>query len=147
MPRAKGPGGMGAGGNRTDRPSTLPQSVAPSKQYGEAAQQLAAQRTIPMASGEVQVPSTATGGPPGPGGQPPPGPGELPPLDAPTNRPTEPVTTGLPSGAGAGPEALKPPDPMVGIASVFNQLGSDAEPETKRLRAILNASLANQAAQ
>jgi hypothetical protein len=29
-------------------------------------------------------------------------------MDAPTNRPNEPVTHGLPTGPGAGPEALGP---------------------------------------
>lgn len=39
----------------------------------------------------------------------------VPALDDPTGRPGEPVTTGLFSGAGAGPEAIgyTPPDPVV----------------------------------
>lgn len=42
-------------------------------------------------------------------------PGALGPLHAPTQRPNEPITAGLPSGPGAGPEALglPAPDPVV----------------------------------
>ena len=35
-------------------------------------------------------------------------PDEVPNLNDPTSRPTEPVTTGLPYGPGAGPEAMGP---------------------------------------
>lgn len=149
MARAKRAGGTGAGGNRSDRPSALPAEVVPSKQYGQAAQELAQQRTIPMASGDI----TPAGGPPAapqPGtgggealGAPPMAPGDLPALDAPTNRPQEPLTHGLPTGPGAGPEALQPPDPRIGVAAVLNQLGAGADPQTKRLRAVLNAQLHN----
>lgn len=42
-------------------------------------------------------------------------PNEIPKLDDPTHRPNEPVTSGLMSGAGPGPEAIGPvpPDPVV----------------------------------
>lgn len=47
----------------------------------------------------------------GGGGGPPP-PGSLIPLSAPSTRPNEPVTAGLPVGPGDGPEALAPMPPM-----------------------------------
>ena len=41
----------------------------------------------------------------------PPGPGELGDPLRPTERPNEPITTGLPFGPGAGPEVLPPANP------------------------------------
>jgi hypothetical protein len=40
-----------------------------------------------------------------------PGPGDLGPFNRPTERPGEPLTTGIASGPGAGPEALRRPGP------------------------------------
>jgi hypothetical protein len=115
MPRGKAGGPVkGTVGkpypNRTDLVSAEPVSTAKSQNYGERSQQQAAQRAVPLAP---------PASPPGvPGSQPPAqlpntsgatapvaGPGLLPFLH-PTNRPNEPVTAGLPTGAGPGPEAL-----------------------------------------
>lgn len=129
MPRS-GRGGTRQGtpgtayANRTDLQSNAPVPIqtAPGQQYGERAQQQAAQRTIPIAPPPAAPSPSAPGGaspPPGGGPPAPPGggvptptpsgpqplPGELPFL-GPTARPTEPVTHGLKLGAGAGPEAL-----------------------------------------
>ena len=141
MPRAKQAGSAGKGGNRSDRPSALPAAVVPSKQYGDSARELTQQRQVPMASGDI-TPSGVQSSPDG--GQPPLQLGGLPPLDGPTARPDEPLTHGLATGPGAGPEALQPPDPRIGIAAVLNSLGTGADPATKRLRDVLNASLNNQ---
>ena len=89
-----------------------PISTVPNQTYGEAAQQQAAQRAVPMAPSAAPAPSQMPA-PPGaqdqhaaanqPQGQV--YPGELP-WTGPTQRPNEPVTAGLPTGPGPGPEAL-----------------------------------------
>lgn len=104
MPRAKS--------NRTDlNTPKVPVTTSPGQEYGKRTAQEQAQRMIPMASGP---PMSPTGGTPPPAAQAPPQaqapqpfapPGSLPFLH-PTNRPNEPLTTGLPTGPGAGPEAL-----------------------------------------
>jgi len=101
--------------NRTDM--TAPQApepiaTVPGQGYGEAASQRAAQQAIPLAG---EATAQATVGPSGSGGvsagaspaapQQGPYPGELVGLDAPTQRPNEPVTAGLPNSPGPGPEA------------------------------------------
>lgn len=73
-------------------------------------------------------------------------PGELGPLHAPTNRPGEPITHGLPTGPGAGPGILQPPDPLTKAAAVLNNLGSAADADTARLRDFVNATLGNKGA-
>ena len=60
--------------------------------YGEGARQQASQRVVP-----VGAPPTEPGG-----GV------NITPLSAPTERPNEPITAGLPIGAGPGPEAMAP---------------------------------------
>lgn len=72
--------------------------------------------------------------------------GMLGPLDAPTQRPNEPLTAGLPSGPGPGPGALAAPDPLVKAAAVLNTLGHNADPYSARLRDLVNATLHNQGA-
>lgn len=88
---------------RTDLNTRLPTSTPTGLPYGENQALSNAQRTIPMA------PSPAPAGPPpapAPGGAPNlPVPGARP-WTRPTERPNEPVTTGVPSGPGPGPEAL-----------------------------------------
>jgi len=104
MPR-KGKGGERQGtpgtayGNRTDL--NMPISTVPGQDYGKAAVQQAAQRAVPMAS------SPSASAQPQASAAPMPQPGSLPHLE-PTQRPNEPVTTGLPFGPGAGPEAMGP---------------------------------------
>ena len=102
--------------NRSDlfKPSIV---RVPGQGYGEQAQQVAAQQAIP--SGPPPIPGA--GAPPAPtisGPTPSPQPVATNPLplavpgangalSRPTERPNEPVTTGLPMGPGAGPEALQ----------------------------------------
>ena len=77
------------------------------------------QTAAPM-GGTPSVPSPSNGrGAQAPTGQ------KLTPLDAPTDRPNEPVTEGMPFGAGAGPEVM-----------YANNQNADAE-DMKRLRAAL----------
>lgn len=85
-------------------------SVPPSAEYGQGERLRRSQAAVPMA-GAPAVPQAAAGaGPLAAGGAP----GELPPFTRPTERPGEPLTTGIPSGPGAGPEVLRShnrPDP------------------------------------
>lgn len=125
MPRS-GRGGARQGtpgqayGNRTDLNASLPVQTVTGQGYGVAAQQQAAQRAIPMAS--QPVPGASAPVAPGQGPIPQPAQpqpttisSQLPPMQMypgelkfahPTEAPNEPVTTGLPFGEGAGPEAL-----------------------------------------
>lgn len=97
MVRAKNHGGVREGTpgdpkpNRTDMNSAIPIDSAPSagREWGAVTADLAAQRVVPMAP------------PPGPQ------PGELTPLNAPSERPHEPITTGISLGEGPGPESLR----------------------------------------
>lgn len=75
--------------NRTDLNQT-PRAV-PGQTYGEAGAQIAAQQAVPMA---------------GPGTQPAPQSPMPGPLTSPTSRPNEPLTAGIPTGPGPGPESL-----------------------------------------
>lgn len=125
MPRkGQGPGGIRQGTtgaqyqNRSDLRDPGNETVK-GQPYGQAAAQQAAQRAIPItppptaAPGPGQAPAAA----PGPSAQPQPAPstpaqvpqgmapGELK-FMHPTDRPGEPVTSGLNVGPGAGPEAL-----------------------------------------
>lgn len=108
--------------NRTDLllgPRTAPVVRIPGQGYGEQAAQVSAQQQVPM-------------------GQPP-LPAPLPPitrLDAPTQRPNEPLTHGLPTGPGAGPEALG----MVGGDDTMNVLRAAYQqfPNPDLLRIILD---------
>ncbi len=71
--------------------------AATGQAYGEAGKQLAAQSAVPM------------GGSPMEAAPPPPMPGQAGGLDRMTERPDEPLTAGMPFGAGPGPEALAAP--------------------------------------
>jgi hypothetical protein len=119
MPRT-GRGGTRIGapgaayGNRTDlagkgpvRGGRLDLSAAPNQPYGQAGGQIDAQRAIPMGTPALPGPAGGTPPTPGPAAVPPPQPGQLPSLTAPTGRPQEPVTAGMASGPGAGPEAVQ----------------------------------------
>lgn len=106
--------------NRSDL--AVPNVQAPAQQYGERQQQQAAQQAVPIArppGTPSTAPATPTPGSAAPPTPPPTGPsggaqGGLPPVSGPgilpflhpSNRPNEPVTAGLPTGAGPGPEAL-----------------------------------------
>lgn len=99
MPRAKG--------QRTDLNTPLGKQAAPSRsgdrQHGDMQRDLDAQGQVPMRP------------PPGMQMQPPPTPDDLGPFARPTDRPDEPITSGIRSGAGPGPERLatyRAPEPI-----------------------------------
>ncbi len=159
MPRAKKPTAPAGKANRHDTvmPSQTP--AAPTGMaYGAHADSIQAQQALPLPQAPTPG-SPVPSGAPAPGGQAPgfggalqaatdfqpPGPEAM--LTAPTARPGEPLTTGMPFGPGQGPEALQPPDPRQTTAAILNQLGTAADPQTKRLRDILNSQLRNQGAQ
>lgn len=96
-------------GNRTDLNAKprAPITAVPGQPYGEAGAQIEAQRAVPMGVPGLPTP------PRGRMGNPPPVSSVTTdpiPLDAPSMRPGEPVTAGVPSGPGPGPEALNIPD-------------------------------------
>lgn len=62
-------------------------------------------------------------------------------LFGPTQRPDEPVTSGLPFGAGPGPEVFKAPDPLWKVVEAMNALGEGADPETKKIREMMSIAL------
>lgn len=103
MPR-KGRGGsrQGAPGqaytNRSDlNQNRMPVQAAPGQTYGDRAGQERAQQAVPMGSPPSAVRASAA--PP-------------PPLNAPSSRPDEPLTAGMPFGEGPGPEAVaRQPNP------------------------------------
>lgn len=146
--------GPGRGGRRKPKPGgqypnrvdlrKQPIRVAPGQTYGMATQQTQAQQAIPLAQGAPTGPAIPPTTQPGLGQGP--LPGELGPLHAPTGRPDEPLTHGLPTGPGAGPEVLQPPDPLTKAAAVLNAIGSNADPVVTRLRAQVNAQLYNSGA-
>lgn len=123
MVRAKGGNVQGKVGtayaNRSDLQGAEPVTTAPGQEYGQRSQQRAAQRTVPLApppqaGPAAAAPSPSPAGPPGmPPAQSPLMSGE-PPADHaglvsflhPTNRPNEPITAGMASGPGPGPEVL-----------------------------------------
>jgi hypothetical protein len=99
--------------NRSDLNRPVAPAAAPGQQYGKRAEQMAAQRAMPIAPPPTDAVPTAS--PPGAtpatqGLSAPSGPlaGQVVPLDAPSMRPGEPITAGLSVGAGAGPEVLGP---------------------------------------
>jgi len=90
MPRT----GMGAKPNRSDLNTAAP--TGDDREYGSNAKDEASMAAVPITPQEPAV-----------------APGSLGPLGAPTNRPNEPVTSGVASGPGLGPESrmsYRPPD-------------------------------------
>lgn len=85
--------------NRSDlqQGARLPVTTAPSQGYGQRVAQERAQQAIPMGTPATPAPAP-TGGPEMAAA--------LPGLTSPTQYPGEPITAGLASGAGPGPEAL-----------------------------------------
>lgn len=110
--------------------SDLPPEVAPDQTYGVGQDQLEQQAALPLPDNtQPPIPATATLR-----AQPPAGVDPIQAaiqqaqalqfspigLDGPSNYPDEPLTTGLPIGAGAGPEALPPmPHARNQVAEVF----------------------------
>lgn len=88
--------------NRTDL-ARQPASAPPGLEYGTRKRLMDAQRKVPMAGSATPRPTASRGGVPLATRL---APGEVPSLDAPTAYPDEPVTAGLISGPGPGPESL-----------------------------------------
>lgn len=116
MPRGRAPSPQS---NRTDILQPAPVTTVPGQGYGIAAEQQAAQHSIPMANGPTMPAAQSPGAPASSGSSPAPqgapGPDTLAALQQygpagdftrPTERPNEPVTHGIAAGPGAGPEAL-----------------------------------------
>lgn len=86
--------------NRTDLNKPVAVQAAPNQPYGQAKAQTDAQHIAPVAP--PAGPPPAQGPPPAPLPQP----GQGGDFTRPTDMPDQPITHGLPSGPGAGPEAL-----------------------------------------
>lgn len=98
--------------NRSDLSSAQPVRTVPGQSYGTAGAQQQAQRAVPLPqTAQPQMPPAAQTRPA------PPDPGLL---HAPTARPNEPVTAGVPMGAGPGPEAnaMGPPSDQI-LANLY----------------------------
>ena len=148
MPQAKQPAmtsGPGAQSRRTDGGPASKQAVryvSGMPNYGDGQELADLQASAPMSQ-------TSTPGSPAPVAS-----GEQPvtqpiPIDAPSQRPGEPVTTGADAGMGAGMEALNLPaqaqnNGMVNALALLNQLGDYASPQVKQIRNALAAHLNNQ---
>jgi hypothetical protein len=103
------------GGRRAGRPGTLypqrsdlrrplPPTAPTGLPYGQHAALVDAQRQVPMGPAGPPAPGSAA---PPPAAPPPPVlPGSLGAFDRPSERAGEPVTAGLPTGPGPGPEVL-----------------------------------------
>lgn len=130
--------------NRSDMRTTQPARAATNQTYGEAGSQIAAQQQMPLSTSAAPPGSSPGMAAPAAGGG---EPQVIPSLTDPTTRPNEPLTAGLASGPGPGPEALNQQvDPLVKAAAVLNQLGDTADAPTTQLRALVNAHLANKGA-
>jgi hypothetical protein len=96
---------------RTDLLTPHPEKVTtvPGQEYGKRTAQEQSQRILPLGPGPAPAPAP-TGGPVTPQPAPPPPaarvPGDRGDWTRPTERPNEPLTTGLPTGPGPGPEGL-----------------------------------------
>lgn len=108
---------MAAYPQRTDLNKMAP-TAATGQTYGAAGAQIAAQKAVPMGSTptaampQIQRPTPGAAGP----------------LDRPTERPQEPITSGAPFGAGPGQEIMP--------RSVMPEPGSNLD-MAERLRAII----------
>lgn len=109
----------GTAGKAYPQRHDLTPTAAPGQTYGQAGQQLASQAAMPIAA--QGPPSGAPQGPP----QTPPAvlPGSLGPLDAPSNRPDEPLTEGSPMGPGASSMNFPTPlNPLMAGLVFLNQI-------------------------
>ena len=134
--------------NRTDlNTPKLPVTTVPGQQYGAQTQQANAQTVIPMAGaplgiGDAPSAPDPTQAPPYQGSVP----GTLPDLFRPTERPNEPVMTGVDAGAGQGSEALAP-NPFIntGPSVIAASLSTvpNPSPQVARTLAFLNMQQQN----
>lgn len=95
--------------NRRDMRTRQAPKAAPGQTYGDAKQQLASQRAIPLSRTPAPSPAEGQGVAAAAGRLGGGVPGNVPSLTAPSTRPNEPITAGLPTGPGPGPEALNLP--------------------------------------
>jgi len=86
----------------------MPISTVPGQGYGKATEQAQAQSAVPMGASPVAAPEAQ----PAMRANPMPRPGELPYI-APTQRPEEPVTSGINFGPGPGADAMGGIQPMM----------------------------------
>lgn len=108
-----------------------PIRTPPSAEYGQAKALADAQRAVPLAQTPPVPAAPAPSAPAAVG----PYPGEVTPLDAPTQRPNEPLTHGLPVGPGAGTEVLGAMAPVDTLGTLLRQAaaGEGSSPEVKAL--------------
>lgn len=111
---ASGPGALSKRTDGTAQDVHQRLSAVPDQAYGDASQQQADQRIAPMGgstapSGQPQTHRGPQAAPPAPSAGPPAG---VTAFNAPTQRPGEPITSGVATGAGPGPEALSFNAPM-----------------------------------
>ena len=124
----------GTGSQKSQRTDLAQPAAAPTNMaYGAHKETITAQKAIPLPATAPPVPAPPVPSGPGPATGPPQGGGFAAALAAaqgmsavsggltgPTMRPGEPVTAGLPSGAGPGPEVLATHEP--GVADVYRRL-------------------------
>lgn len=113
MPRKARPGG-----NRTDLYAAQPAKVPTGLPYGEASQLQRSQQAAPLPAGldqQALEAAQATTPPP--------------PITAPSDRPEEPLTAGLTSGPGAGPEILGTQPGMSPLDQLRGLYGAHPAPE------------------
>ena len=148
MPQAKQPAmtsGPGAMSRRTDGGPASKQAVryiSGMPNYGDGQELADLQASAPMSQTNMPAVTTPSGELTARGEQ-------VIPIDAPSQRPGEPVTTGAPAGKGAGLEALNLPaqaqnNGMVNALALLNQLGDYASPQVKQIRNAIAAHLNNQ---
>jgi hypothetical protein len=137
---------MPRGGRRTGVPGRqytnrsdlrLAPTAATGQAYGVRAEQIAAQRAVPMGPPPTDVVPSAA--PQTPMQQaalpatPPVLPGSLTPLDAPTERPDEHVMSGAPVGPGPGPAMPLPAQYATARDFLVGALGTSGNPEVQYL--------------
>ena len=133
MPR-KGPGGIRTGtpgkaySNRTDmnqnQGSTQPIAAAPNQPYGAASAQKAAQQTVPLPVAAAPIK----------------------PFSRPTERPNEPVTTGIPVGEGSNLSPIRSmhPAPVPTDPVLFLKRAALKYPDNYELQALYFKAVSDQ---
>ena len=152
MPQAAKPAvvsGPGAMSQRTDggpASKQVQRYISGMPNYGDGQDLANLQASAPMAATPTPgaAPAPANGGEPAQQGQ------QAIPIDAPTQRPGEPVTTGAASGPGAGPEVLPATSQAQNqgyqnALSLLNQFGDSASTQVKQIRNALAAHMNNMA--
>lgn len=136
---------MARGGRRTGTPGKnyrnrtdlhQPIRAASGGQYGEVKALKDAQKVVPLPNANAVAPPSSPSpiqSAPGGGGV---APGDIN-FEAPTDRPNEPVTAGLPVGPGPGPEALGigvgPNDPATLLRSIYQNVSQAQNNDVLRL--------------